>query len=94
MKHGHGVIELRAADLIVGEEAQPLPKKRRKPRRPTIAGALAQVTRAGVAVKAVSIAPDGTITIVPGQPGASEFNNEWDEAYEQARTAEIRKIRG
>jgi hypothetical protein len=78
MKHGPGKIELQAADLIVGEEAQPLPKKRRKPRRPTLAGALTQASKAGVAVKAATIAPDGSITIVPGQPGASDFN-EWDQ---------------
>ena len=74
MKHGPDKIELHAADLIVGQK----PAKRRRPRRPTIAGVLAQTSKAGVAVMAATIAPDGSITIVPGQPGASDFN-EWDQ---------------
>jgi hypothetical protein len=72
MKHGPDKIELHAADLIVGK-----PAKRRK-RPATIAGTLAQARKAGEPVKAATIAPDGSITIVLGQPGASDFN-EWDQ---------------
>jgi hypothetical protein len=78
MKHGHGMIELRAADLIVGEEAQPLPKKRRKPRRPSIAGALAQARKVGATVKAATIAVDGSVTVMFGPPEPIADLNPWD----------------
>jgi hypothetical protein len=63
---------LSACDLVVGR-----PAKRRK-RRATLAGALAQATKAGAAVKAATIAPDGSVTLAFGQPGASDLN-EWDQ---------------
>jgi hypothetical protein len=63
---------LSACDLVVGR-----PAKRRK-RRASLAGALAQARKAGEPVRAATIAPDGSITIVLGQPGASDFN-EWDQ---------------
>jgi hypothetical protein len=47
----------------------PLRKPRKKRvRKPTLRGVLAQAARAGVSVASFEVAPDGRIVIVPGQP--------------------------
>jgi hypothetical protein len=64
---------LSACDLVVGR-----PAKRRK-RRATLAGALREVNKVGAAVKAATIAPDGSVTLTFGEPDVADApGNELD----------------
>jgi hypothetical protein len=58
-------------------------KARRRPplRQSDVKRAMKAAQAAGVSISAVHIAPDGTITLVPGAPtaAASEDRNPWDD---------------
>ena len=84
---------LLATDLVVGEGSPP---RARKPRRPTLSGALMQADKVGRTVERAEITQDGTIALTFGSTDEPiKEHNEWDEDHhEQTRTAEIRKIRG
>jgi hypothetical protein len=49
----------------------------RRPRKPTLAGALKQATKAGHPVKGAVIDPDGKIELKFGEPDASATTNPW-----------------
>jgi hypothetical protein len=44
--------------------------RKRRVRKPTLANVLREAKRAGVRVASFEVAPDGRITVVPGQPNA------------------------
>ena len=70
-------------DLRVGAVAI----RRRSPRNPTLASALKQATKAGVAVAGATINPDGSVEVEfgkSGQPGHAA-GNEWDKVLRRGQ---------
>jgi|SRR5215813_3210677 len=60
-------------------DAAPI-KPTRKPRKPTLASAKKQASKAGIEVNRYEMKPDGTIAVVPGAPTANDAEaNPWDE---------------
>jgi hypothetical protein len=49
----------------------------RKARKPTLSAALKQAAKAGTPVRRASQAPDGTVTLVIGEPEPTEASNPW-----------------
>src|SRR5262249_15991125 len=80
MKNGPNKVELRAADLIIAPQAAPERAKRRE-RKPSVTGEVKRANKAGIPVRSASKAPDGTVTLVFGQPDANNSGNmnEWDD---------------
>jgi len=61
------------------------PTRRRKKRKPNLASALKQASKAGVAVAGATITADG-VTLEFGQPDAVKTNtNPWDEVLDHER---------
>jgi hypothetical protein len=77
---GHNNLE--AAPLVVGimsavedvDAMKPAQRKRRA-RKPTLAGVAKQASKAGVEVARYEVEPDGKIVVVPGQPKADQTND-------------------
>lgn len=64
--------------------------RKKRTRRPSLRGVVAQARRAGVVIGSIKVAPDGSITIVPGveksthgtasagQEGQDTASDDWD----------------
>jgi hypothetical protein len=55
-----------------------LPSKPKRKRKPSLDRVRKQAAKAGLVVASYTINPDGSITVVPGQPDTTT-NNPWDE---------------
>ena len=55
----------------------PPDKPARRKRKPTLAAALKQATKAGLPVRRARIEPDGSIEIDVGEPEPTEASNPW-----------------
>jgi hypothetical protein len=64
---------------IVEGGAVERPSRRRRQRKPTLARALREASRAGVNVRAATLAPDGGVTLTFGQGEPAVAGDEWDE---------------
>src|SRR5262245_25498369 len=51
--------------------------RQRKPRRPSLASVAKQASKAGIEVARYEIKPDGSVIVVPGEPGTSAPENPW-----------------
>ena len=65
---------LQAAPLVVGIMSVEAQRKRRA-RRPTLAGVAKQASKAGMVVARYEVEPDGKITVIPGQPEADQTSD-------------------
>jgi hypothetical protein len=59
------------------------PARKRRPRKPTLAGALKQASKAGVDVKGATLAADGSVSLQFGEAEPSEASNPWDAEIER-----------
>jgi hypothetical protein len=74
--------------MSIGDPLQPLPLltfKQRRKRKPTLASALKQASKAGASVAGATITPDGSVKLEFGDVektdqanGKAEEKNEWD----------------
>jgi hypothetical protein len=62
--------------IIEGAPVERGPARRRQ-RKPTLARALREASRAGVNVRAATLAPDGGVTLTFGQGATTEVTNPW-----------------
>jgi hypothetical protein len=59
------------------------PARKRRARKPTLAGALKQASKAGVDVKGATLAADGSMSLQFGEAEPSEASNPWDAEIER-----------
>ena len=59
------------------------PARKRRARKPTLAGALKQASKAGVDVKGATLAADGSVSLQFGEAEPSEASNPWDAEIER-----------
>jgi hypothetical protein len=59
------------------------PARKRRERKPTLAGALKQASKAGVDVKGATLAADGSVSLQFGEAEPSEASNPWDAEIER-----------
>jgi tRNA1(Val) A37 N6-methylase TrmN6 len=69
---------LRIGDIWIGNPPYPSVKKRRRPRKPTLASVAKQASKAALEVAGYIVKPDGSIVIVTGK-GEQPQGNEVDE---------------
>src|SRR5262245_6981679 len=55
----------------------PKPSKPSKPRKPTLESVAKQASKAGIEVARYEVKPDGTITVITGEPTPVEPGNPW-----------------
>jgi hypothetical protein len=69
--------KLVASPLVVGN--MPPTERKRRTRKPTLAGVARQASKAGIVVARYEVEPDGKISVIPGQPEADQANDldEW-----------------
>jgi hypothetical protein len=64
------------SDWLEPWEVTTHPRKRRRPRKPTLTAALKQALKAGKPVRGAEITPDG-VKLTFGEPEATEHVNPW-----------------
>ena len=69
-------------DDVEGAAAEKPPRKRRE-RKPTLAGALKQASKAGAKVRGATMAADGSVSLQFGEAEPSEASNPWDAEIER-----------
>jgi hypothetical protein len=58
-----------------------MPARKRRERKPTLAAALKQASKAGVDVKGATLAADGSVSLTFGKPSPVKHNS-WDDLEE------------
>jgi hypothetical protein len=68
---------LRIGDIWIGNPPYPPVKKRRRPRKPTLASVAKQASKAALEVARYEVKPDGSIVVVTGKGESAEAGNPW-----------------
>jgi hypothetical protein len=63
--------------------------RKKKPRRPTLAGVAKQASKAALDVVRYEVRPDGTVVVVTGKPEPIEPENPW--SLDEFRTKETKQ---